>query len=361
MGDDAAGGPPVRGSGPLRAVLGWLTGRPPVKPRPAWRRWTLRALTAAFLGWLFLIGPCARFLPFVPGFHRLEDGKNTIFCTPDLASSAEASAAQVRGAETAVLEFWGEPAGDGFPFGLDVYLCGSLWRYAHLIGNRAPASASLHDIFVNMTFPVHERGPFLRHELSHAYGWHRMGGFLARLRTPAWLDEGIATVVQDSTWQTEEDLRRRLERRPELASLASTPNLARWLSAHQGDSKKAVAQYVYARVFTEHLIREHGKEKVLAYLLEATESGEHEAAFERRFGAPLLELEEAWVAERVASGFFPSGTRLVDRGLRPAVVAKFALAPLLLLLLLAWGFRQLCRLVRLAAGLRQRYTAASSP
>jgi hypothetical protein len=353
MAEDAAAASPRRRLAPLRFALGWLTGRPPARPAPAWRRWATRALLFLFLGWLFLVGPAARFLPTPVGFQRLDDGKNTIYYTPDLAGLAEDSAEEVREAQRAVLEFWDEPSGEGFPFGLDVYFCGTTGRYFHLILNRAPASASLNDVFVNRSVPYYERGAFLRHELSHAYGWRRMGGILARLRTPAWLDEGIATVIQGSSWQTEEELGRRLRKRPELASLASAPNILRWLSAHR-PGNEAVAQYVYARVFTERLIREHGKEEVLAYLEEATASGEHEESFERRFGMPLLEMEEAWIAERVADGRFPQGTRLVDRGIRAGLVAKFGFAALLLLLFLVWGFRQLCRAVRFAWSLAQR-------
>jgi hypothetical protein len=245
-----------------------------------------------------------------------------------------------------VLAFWGKPGEERFSFSVDIYVCESQRRYWHLVMNNAPASASGGDIFIVSGYPEEALTAFLRHELMHAHVVHEFGWLRNLLRVPAWLDEGLATSIQGTEWSDEAGLARFTARTRELASLGSTPNVLRWRGAVDGSGDLAGGQYAYARGFTEDLMARHGRETVLAFLREAVRTGDQEASFSRAFGGSLAEAEREWLAARSESGVLPAGLKLVDRGLPVALTVKMVIAAAVVLLLLAWSLRQLCRIAR---------------
>ena len=97
---------------------------------PRWRSHLLRALFGTGLAVLLLLGPGVRLLPFAPGFEVARDGKNRVFYSSVLESQVQRATDDLRRAEREVMSFWGNSSEEGFPFGLDLYLCATVcWRW----------------------------------------------------------------------------------------------------------------------------------------------------------------------------------------------------------------------------------------
>jgi hypothetical protein len=331
---------------PIIWFFKWLTGAPPPTPKSAFRKWIERLFSLSVLIYLFVFGPLSRFMPYVHGFDELEGEKNSVFYQQGDEELSKEFLSALAETEKEVFRFWNDGSETGFPYPVDLFLCKTKQRYWHLIMNRAPACATAGDVIMDMTFPVIERFAFLRHELSHLYLTHKLGFFKHRLTVPAWLDEGMATIVQNSEWQTLERLRFFLERSPELAPPTNTPNIIFWFNAlhHAGDHK--VKQYIFARHFTDHVLESYGREKVLEYIESGTYAEGVNTRFERIFGVSLKEVENEWLAMMKKTGKIPENTAFVEYPLNPVVPAKFVIALVVALILALWIFRQFCILVR---------------
>jgi hypothetical protein len=79
--------------------------------------------------------------------------------------------------------------------------------------------------------------------------------------------------------------------------------------------------------------------------------GDHDQSFEHAFGTSLAEAERDWVAAATERGVLPADLKLVNRGVPAPLAAKFLVAAAVLVALLLWAFRQLCRVVRSVARL----------
>lgn len=333
----------------MTTFFAWLTGRPPVRRRPAWWRWTGRLIAALGMAYFFLYGPGVRLWRSPPGFEKFTEGETTVFYQPGIRNEAVAVSAAALKAQRDVLEFWGRSADAGFDFAVDVYLCRNPRRYWHLVMNRAKGSASGNDLMIHASYPEVERIPYLRHELAHLFVVHELGWWRTRLHTPAWLDEGIATTIQGSQWNDRGGLARFVSRTHQLAPLSSTPNTLRWLGAVGAGGDVAGAQYSYARTFTEDLMDRFTRGAVLDFLTDATMTGDQSGAFARAFGHSLGEAEQQWVRDAMAGGVLPNDLELVDRGLPAALVTKLLVLLALATFFVLWSFRHAARAARAVA------------
>ncbi|MHC4942257.1 MAG: hypothetical protein ACYTG7_04490 [Planctomycetota bacterium] len=331
---------------PILWFFKWVFGAPPATPKSTSRKWIEGVLSISLLVYLFVFGPLSRFMPLVYGFEKIAGEKNSVFYQQGDEELAQEFLPTLDRSERQVFRFWNDTAGTGFPYGVDLFLCKTKQKYLHLIMNRARACATMGDVIMDMSFSAIEHNAFLRHELSHLYLTHKMGFFRHRLTVPAWLDEGMASIVQNSEWQTMKSLGDFLQRSPHLVPPSATPNLIFWLNAMHHAGSHGVKQYIFARHFTTYLLELYGREKVMDYLESGTFDEGVNERFERLFGRTLKEVENQWLAMMKQDGKIPEQTAYVEYPLNPFIPAKFAVALVVALILALWIFRQFFRLIR---------------
>lgn len=128
----------------------------------------------------------------------------------------------------------------------------------------------------------------IAHELSHVV--IGQAAFRCGAGIPSWLDEGLAMYTEGPL---ENAFRRPLEAAVAADRLFTLDGIA---GAFPNDPGDAILAYAQSWSVVDHLIREHGPERMNALLQSFTESGSIEQAIGEAYGMELLELENRWRA-----------------------------------------------------------------
>lgn len=128
----------------------------------------------------------------------------------------------------------------------------------------------------------------IAHELSHVV--IGQAAFRCGAGIPSWLDEGLAMYTEGPL---ENAFRRPLDAAVAADRLFTLDGTA---GAFPNDPGDAILAYAQSWSVVDHLIREHGPERMNALLQSFTESGSIEQAIGEAYGMESLELENRWRA-----------------------------------------------------------------
>ena len=128
----------------------------------------------------------------------------------------------------------------------------------------------------------------IAHELSHVV--IGQAAFRCGAGIPSWLDEGLAMYTEGPL---ENAFRRPLDAAVAADRLLTLDGIA---GAFPNDRDGAILAYAQSWSVVDHLIREHGPERMNALLQSFTASGSIERAIAEAYGSEPLELENRWRA-----------------------------------------------------------------
>ena len=128
----------------------------------------------------------------------------------------------------------------------------------------------------------------IAHELSHVV--IGQAAFRCGAGIPSWLDEGLAMYTEGPL---ENAFRRPLDAAVAADRLFTLDGIT---GAFPNDPGDAILAYAQSWSVVDHLIREHGPERMNALLQSFTESGSIEQAIGEAYGVEPLELENRWRA-----------------------------------------------------------------
>lgn len=128
----------------------------------------------------------------------------------------------------------------------------------------------------------------IAHELSHVV--IGQAAFRCGAGIPAWLNEGLAMYTEGPL---ENAFRRPLDAAVAADRLLTLDGIA---GAFPNDRDDAILAYAQSWSVVDHLIREHGPERMNALLQSFTASGSIERAIAEAYEAEPLELENRWRA-----------------------------------------------------------------
>ncbi len=258
-------------------------------------RWVLAlvgcALAAVLVhsaGW----GRLMPFLPWAPGFERVESARAVVFCPPELHAAAERVAGTLDGLVAQVESFHART----FRRPPEVFLTGSEAQYRGLSGGRARFRAMpvRGRLFVSpRALAQSERGEihlatYLRHELSHSLLFQYRGA-AGLLGLPPWFEEGLATRSAEQMgvdgYFDREQVRAwwRLGRAVPPSQYAS-----RWEDSPATmalpDGERFLFLFAQYAVFIDDLIVRHGRPKFQSLLDRVLRGEETDEAFQAEYG-----------------------------------------------------------------------------
>jgi hypothetical protein len=164
-----------------------------------------------------------------------------------------------------------------------------------------------------------------------------------------WFDEGTAILIQTKS-PFKDRFQTYLEVRPQLFSVRQLRYATDWETMYSVDGGILTGQhYGYVGTFAEYLQQVYGQDQLRAYLASLSMSRSPEDVFEDVFGKALSATEERWMTTYKEAGLIPPETEYIPLPTVGRVVIKWGIIVGLLLFVALWSFRQMCRLVRLAA------------
>jgi hypothetical protein len=126
--------------------------------------------------------------------------------------------------------------------------------------------------------------------IAHEYGHEAVHQFVQDVAVPMWLNEGVATIMEDS-FGDHERLTAELYRMPGRSFFSIDDLSGSWTAL---GSQKARYAYAQARGMVEFLLARWGRDAVLNILRDLRRGASYDQAFARNIGVPQAGFQQQW-------------------------------------------------------------------